>query len=507
VWIVDRAGGEARRLTSTPAIEVNPRFSPDGQWVAFTSNRSGVPQVYVVSREGGDPVRLTWYPAPSVVRGWTPDGSAVLYASGRESTPTGYMRLWTVPRAGGPSTRIQAPWGFDGAFSPDGRRVVVDRMSRWDGEWRNYRGGQNTALTILTLNNLDEVRLPNERTTDVQPVWVGNTIYFLSDRDWSVNVWSYDVNSRAVAQVTRVRDADIKSLSAGPDRLVYEHDGWIHLLDPATGRSERVNITVRGDFPWAATRWEDVSTQVAAASLSHTGQRLLLNARGEVWTVPVEHGDARNLTRSSGAADRAPVWSPDGQSVAWFSSDGGDYAMMVGNADGLGEPRRVTIAPSKMAWSPAWSPDGSRIAFVDDDARIRVVEVASGNIRTADVNGNAFDHLFFNNMSLQWSPDSRYLAYAKSFPNHFHRIVVWSVETNQARPITDALADAVNPAWDRDGRHLYFLASTNLALGSGWLNMSATLANPTYAPYVMVLRNDDPTPFGPRSDEEPAPPT
>lgn len=505
VWIVERAGGVARRLTSTPAVEAAPHFSPDGQWVAFTSNRSGVPQVYVVSRDGGDPVRLTWYPSPSIVRGWTADGSAVLYASGRESAPTGFMRLWTVPRAGGPSTKLPAPWGFSGAFAPDGRQLVVDRMSRWDGEWRNYRGGQNTALSILNLASLNEGRLPNERTTDVNPVWMGSKIYFLSDRDYAMNVWSYDPTSQTLAQVTRSDAADIKWLSAGPDRLAYEQDGYIHLLDPTTGRSERVDITVRGDFPWMTSRWEDVSAQITSASLSQMGQRVLIEARGEVWTVPAEHGDARNLSRSSGVADRSAVWSADGKQVAWFSSDGGDYAMLIASADGLGNPRRVDIAPSKMGWSPAWSPDGSRIAFIDDDARIRVVEVASGNARTVDVNGNILDNVFFNAVQLRWSPDSKFLAYAKIYPNQFHRIVMWSVDRNEARPVTDALADAVQPAWDHDGRHLYFLASTNLALGAGWLNMTSALANPTYAPYVMVLRNDDPTPFGPRSDEEPAP--
>lgn len=501
LWIVDKAGGEARRLTSTPAVESSPHFSPDGQWIAFTSNRSGTPAVYVVSREGGEPTRLTWHPTPAIARGWTTDGSRVLYASNRDAAPQSYFRLWTVARTGGPSTMLPAPWGFDGSYSSDGGRMVVDPMSRWDTEWRGYRGGQNASLILLTLGDLGEVMIPNpDRATDAHPVWLDDTIYFLSDRDWATNVWAYDVAGGTLRQVTHETDVDIKWLSAGAGQLVYEQDGWIHLLDPATGRSQRVSITVHGDFPWTATRWQDVSQQVTDASLSATGQRVLMQARGEIWTVPVEHGDARNLTRSSGVADRTPVWSPDGEQVAWFSSDGGDYALLIATQDGMGEPQRLDIAPSKMGWAPVWSPDGSRIAFMDDDARVRVLTVASGDIRTVDVDGTVFNR---GNPGLTWSPDSRWLAYHKMFPNQYHRVVVWSVETDRTQVITDALADAVLPAWDRDGKHLYFLASTNLALGAGVLNLSSLLSDPMYQPYVMVLSASDSTPFPLKSDEEP----
>ncbi len=506
IWIVERAGGEARRLTSTPAVESNPHFSPDGELIAFSSNRSGSTEVYLVGREGGQPTRLTWYPGASLARGWSPDGRAVLYASTRNSAPSVHFRLWTVPAEGGPSTLLPAPWGFDGKFSSDGNQLIVDRMSRWDGEWRGYRGGQNTSLTILDLGDLSEVMIPNDRTIDMEPVWLGDRVYFLSDRDWASNIWSYDPASGALAQVTRVTDADIKTLSAGAGVLVYEHDGFINLLDPATGQSQRVSITVRGDFPWAETRWEDVSDEITRGSLSATGKRALFQARGDIWTVPAEHGDSRNLTNSSGVADRAPIWSPDGQQVAWFSSDGGQYRLLIADQDGLSEPRVLSIGASKMAWMPTWSPDGSHIAFMDDDARVRVLDVASGDIITADVDGTVIDALFSglgsSGINLSWSPDSRWLAYSKVFPNLYHRIVVWSAESGEARAITDALADAISPAWDRDGRHLYFLASTNLALQSGWLNLSSLTADPQYAPYVMVLRDDDPTPFPLESDEE-----
>lgn len=500
LWVAPRDGGAARRLTSTPAVESDPHFSPDGRLIAFTSNRSGVPSVYVVPVEGGDPTRLSWYPTASLVRGWSPDGERVLYATSRGTAPTGYNRLWTVPVDGGPSTLLPAPWANDGEFSPDGRRIVIDRMSRWDPEWRSYRGGQNTPLVIMDLETLEEDHLPNpDRSTDLFPVWQSGKIYFLSDRDWAMNIWSYDPADGALEQITHFEDVDVKTLSGGPGGLVFEHDGWIHLLDPASGQSRQLEITVRGDFPWAEPQWEDVGDGATNASLSATGKRALFEARGEIFTVPVENGDPRNLSRSSGAADRMPVWSPDGGTVAWFSDHGDGYELFLSDQDGLSEPRRMGIGESRFAWEATWSPDGKYIAFVDDDTRIRVVEVESGDIRTADMGGTNLER---GSMGLTWSPDSRWLAYAKTHENNFRRIMVWSVETGDILTLTDPLADATSPAWDRDGRHLYFLASTDLALGSGWANTSAMNADPTYAAYVMILRADDPTPFPLESDEE-----
>ena len=501
LWVAARNGGPARRLTSTPAVESDPHFSPDGKWIAFTSNRSGIETVYVISAAGGDPVRLTWYPAPSFARGWTPDGTRVLYASFRETAPVGHDQLWTVAPTGGPSTRVSASWGHRASFDPSGRRIVIDRVSRWDVEWRGYRGGQNTPITILDLGDLSEVRLPNERTQDTHPVWLGGTIYFLSDRDHAANVWSYNVGTRALAQMTHFTDADVKYLSAGAGQLVIEQDGYLHTIDPATGKTTRLSITVRGDFPWAETRWEDVSKQVATASLGPAGQRAVFEARGEIFTVPVEHGDARNLTTSSGAADRAPVWSPDGKQVAWFSDTGEGYRLLIGSQDGRGAPRSLAIGESKMAWEPTWSPDGSRIAFEDDDVRIRVIEVATGRILTADADGSNIGR---GNMGLTWSPDSKWLAYAKFFANNFRRIVIWSVESGKPVALTDPLADALSPAWDRGGRYLYFLASTDLGLGSGWANTSSIPSSPHYGAYLAVLRANDSTPFPLKSDEESA---
>lgn len=501
LWITARTGGEARRLTSTPAVESDPHFSPDGRWIAFSSDRTGSTCVYVVSIDGGTPTRLTWHPSAAFARGWTNDGKRVLYASSRETAPSAYNRLWTVSTQGGPSTLLPAPWAFDGAYAPNQQRMVIDRMSRWDVEWRDYRGGQNTSLSILNLDDLSETAIPCERSTDTQPLWLGNTIYFLSDRDWAVNIWAYTPGNGALVQKTKFNGSNIKWLAGHQNTLIFERDGYLHTMDASSGNSKQLEITVRGDFPWAETRWENVNKRVNNAALSPTGKRVAMEARGEIFTVPVANGDARNLTHSSGIADRVPIWSPDGNRVAWFSDASGEgYALLIANQDGLSAPRSISIGESKMAWEPSWSPDGKRIAFCDDDVRVRVLEVETGKITTADVGGLNVER---GSLGICWSPDSKWLAYAKTASNNFRRIMLWSVATGETKPLTDPLADAFSPAWDRGGRHLYFLASTEVALGSGWANTSSTSSNPAYGAYVAVLRKDDPSPFPPKSDEEP----
>lgn len=503
VWVVSREGGEARRLTSTPAVERDPQFSPDGQWIAFTSTRSGGPAVWIVPMAGGDAKRLTWSPSGEETRGWTPDGKSVLFASGRVSAPTDYTKLFTIPVAGGPATQLPAYMGFRGSFAPDGQRIVVDRVDRWDVEFRSYRGGQNTPLTITTIADGTELRLPNSLTMDIDPVWIGETIYFLSDRDWATNVWSYDTRTKALKQLTTFRNADVKSLDgvgrAATSMLVFEQDGYLWTLDPTKGEPKRLSISVRGDFPWAMPRYADVTRSVQSAALGPNGKRALMEARGEIFTVPVEKGDARNLTRSSGAADRAPVWSPDGRRVAWFSDEGPGYRLLVGDADGLAPPRVIAIGDVKMAWNPAWSPDGSRIAFTDDKVRLRVIELATATLSVVDTAGAANDR---GAMAPAWSPDSKWLAYAKSFPNQFRRVVVYSFTTKQKRTITDALASAGSPVWDRNGKWLYFLASTDLGVQSGWADVGSQTRTSTSAVYVALLRADEASPFTPESDEE-----
>lgn len=505
LWIVDRdaagqGGARPRRLTSTAAVESDPHLSPDGKQVAFTSNRSGVNAVYILPVEGGTPKRLTWYPANDSVRGWTPDGKGILYSSTRETAPSGYGRLWVVPSAGGPSTRIPAPFGYDGCYSPDGKKLVIEPVTKWDREWRQYRGGQNQPLIIIDLKSLSETLIPCPRTTDTQPTWIDSKIYFLSDRDGVVNIWTYTPADKSLQQITKFKEDDIKWLSGHNKTLVFERQGYLFTFDLEKQKAQQLRIEIHGDFPWSEPRWEDVSKQIRSAGLSATGKRALFEARGEIFTVPVKKGDTRNLTQSSGAADRLPIWSPKGDEVAWFSDAGNGYQILIAKQDGLSEPRPFKMGESKMAWEACWSPDGKYIAFVDDDVRVRIFDVETGNLRTLDSAGANYER---GSMGLTWSPDSKWLAYSKTFSNRFGRIVVCPIGKGKPQAVTDSMAHAISPAWSRDGKYLYFLASTNLALRAGWANTSQINADPRFGAYLIVLNDKDPSPFAPESDEEP----
>jgi tricorn protease len=500
VWIVGINESNATRITSTAAVESDPHLSPDGKTIAFSSNRTSVKCVYVVGITGGDPERLTFYPSGANVRGWAPDGSSIYYSSSRESAPAGFTRLWKVNKNGGPETRLTEQWAYDACYSPDGKKMVVDRVNRWDKEWRVYRGGQNTPISILDMKSLEEELLPHNNTMDVQPVWIGEIIYFLSDRDSTMNIWSYSTDSKRLSQVTSLRGSDIKTLQCNSTHLVYERDGAFHLYALSNGSSKQLTINVIGDFSWADKKWEDVSSRVNGASLSASGKRVIMEARGEIFTVPTEHGDARNISSSSNAADRRPIWSPKGDQIAWFTDENGEgYVLRIASQDGMSHIKDISIGESKLGWEPTWSPDGKHIAFDDDDVRIRVLDITTEEIITIDIGGTNIER---GDLGLTWSPDSKWLAYSKTSPNHFKRIYLWSSETNKTQPITNEMAHSISPVWDLDGRHLYFIASTDIALGSGWANTSAMMSDPKFSPYVINLRKEDPSPFEYRSDEE-----
>lgn len=501
LWLVPKDGGDARRLTSNEGEESVPHFSPDGKWIAFTGQYDGNTDVYLIPTEGGQPTRLTWHPSPDIVTGWTPNGEEILFTSSRESVPTREAKFFTINKDGGMEKALAIPRAVNGEISEDGKFIAYQQIGFWDPEWRNYRGGQAKPIWIVDLKNYSLKMTPqtdNERHTD--PVWMNGVVYFLSERDYANNVWSYNPASNGLKQLTFHTDFDAKSIDAGGGQIVYEQGGYLHTLNPANGQAKKLVINVRGDFHWARARWEDmVDNQILNPAISPTGQRAMFEFRGEIFTVPKEKGDWRNVTNSLGAADRAPAWSPDGKKIAWFSDASGEYQLMISDQEGLDKPKAISIPNPTFFFKPAWSPDGKFIAFTDTDYNLLFTDVATGVTKKADAERFAHPNRSLNPV---WSPDSKWIAYAKLLDSHFKAIRIYNVETGQNVQVTDGMADAMSPAWDASGKYLYFLASTNYGLNTGWLDMSSYDRPVTRAVYLAVLNKDDSSPILPRSDDE-----
>jgi len=500
LWIVDRGGGAARRLTSFQGQTTNPHFSPDGTSIAFSGEYAGNVDVYVVPAEGGEPKRLTWHPGADAVQGWTPDGKSVVFASSRATAaPTGAPRFWTVPATGGIEEPLPLPRAYQGKFSPDGSHIAFRMNNSWDEERRNYRGGQNRPIWIADTKTWDVVTPPWTDSKDVDPVWVGETVFFISDRDGVANVWSFDPQTKQLTQVTKFDDFDVKTMDSGAGAVVFEQAGYIHELDPKSGQEHVVNITANGDFPWMMPRWEDVTSRMTNLALSPTGKRALVEARGEIFTIPAEKGDVRNLSHSSASAERDPAWSPDGKYVSYFSDKSGEYKLVVESQDGLTPPREIPLGHPTHYYTPSWSPDSKKIAYTDTNLKVWVLDVESGKARIVGSDAWMVPERSLNPV---WSPDSHWIAYSSHLDSLYHALFIANVETGESKQVTDGLADAVWPVFDASGKYLWFLASTDFGLKSQWLDMTSYDHNETFGLYLAVLKKDEPSPLLPESDED-----
>ncbi len=498
LWSVPRDGGEARQLTTGPGIETDPVFSPDGSRIAFTGEYDGNIDVFVVPASGGVPKRLTYHPGPDVALGWTPDGSRVLFRSQRNSYSR-FSRLFTMAADGaGLPDELPLPLAEEGAYSPDGKQIAYVPLSRAFTIWKRYRGGRTTPVWIADLATSRVEKIPRENSNDYEPMWVGDRIYFLSDRNGPVTLFSYDLRQKRVAQVLPSTGLDIKSASAGPGAIVYEQFGALHLLDLKSGKPKKLDVQIAADLPRVRPTFEKVARAIRTARLSPTGARVVVEARGEVLTIPVAKGDSRDLTNTVGVAERDPAWSPDGRRIAYFSDESGEYALHLREQTGLGDVTKIALPPG-FYYSPLWSPDSKKIAFTDQGLNLWYLDLAKGD--PVKVDTDTYDTPD-RSLGPVWAPDSRWIAYTKLLKNHLRAVFAYSLETGKAQQITDGMSDARYAAFDKSGEHLFFTASTDAGPTQGWLDMSSMGRAVSRSVYVAVLRKDAASPLAPESDEE-----
>jgi tricorn protease len=507
LWSAPSAGGTARRLTAHPGLELFPKFSPDGQWIAFTGQYDGDEQVYVMPAIGGEPVQLTFYPArgplpprwgyDNQVYGWSRDGKSVLFRSMRESWELTGTRLFLVPAAGGLPKPLEMPVSGGGDLSPDERKVVYSPLTRDFRTWKRYQGGWAQDLFVFDRATRELTPVAHHVRTERDPMWIDETsIVFASDRDGTLNLYSFDTKSGEVQQLTTSRSWDVRWPSRGEDgEVVYENDGELWIYDTRKRSNRKLDIVVPDDGVSRRPSRVLASSHVEGAGLSPKGERALFTARGDVFTAPIEHGPTRNLTHSSGTHDRGAEWSPDGATIAYISDATGEDEIWTIAQDGSGEPKQVTSGGDRMLLGLRWSPDGKRIAFNDKSNRLRVVTLETRAI--AEVARNAGGPLG----DFTWSPDGRWLAFSMTDPNQMRSIYLWRAEPAELHRVTDELWNETEPVWSPDGDYLYYLSDREyrpqLYTGLEW-NFSV---NRTTGLYAMALRKDVAHPFPPRSDE------
>ncbi|MCY2960657.1 MAG: PDZ domain-containing protein [Planctomycetota bacterium] len=506
LWVAGIDGSDVRRLTAHPGVESRPRFSPDGRTLAFSAQYDGNMDVYVVSVEGGEPKRLTWHPGDDVVQDFTPDGREVVFTSQRDVHTSRFWHLFRVPVEGGFQVGYDLPTCTKAALSPDGKKIAYTPLAEAFREWKNYRGGTASRIWIYDVadHSVVQVEQPAGRCNDTDPMWIGDRLYFRSDRAGEFNLYSYDAAKKSVAQLTRHDDFPIQNASSGARRIVYEQAGWIHLFDPATSRATRVPIGVRAERLETRPRFVEGDQYVRSSSISPSGARVALGFRGEIVTLPAEKGDFKNLTETPGANERYPAWSPDGKTIAWFSDESGENQLVLGSQDGRGEKRTIRLDGAGFYDGAKWSPDGRWISYTDNSRTLRVLDVASG---TSKVVGRDPIYGVFANISHDWSPDSRWLAFAPGTKTGFKRVEIYDTTDGTTHTITDGLSDVSEPVFDASGKYLYLAASTDAGPFLNWFSQASSDVEQTNSLYLVCLAKDTPSPLAPESDEEVAEPS
>ena len=502
IWVAAKSGGTAQRLSSPPGEESFPRFSPDGSTIAFSGNYDGNQDIYTIPLMGGDPTRLTYHPFSDRVLDWYPDGDGILFASSRESGRQRFRQLFKAPTDGGLPDKLPLPYGEFGAISADGKWLAYTSNSREFRTWKRYRGGSNPDIWLFNLEDYSFRNITPTDANDVQPMWHERTVYFLSDGgpNQRYNVWAYDLDGEQTRQVTRFDELDVHFPAIGPSEIVFEAGGQIYLLDLQTERYSQVNVDVVTDLATLRPHTENVANNVARGDISPSGKRAVLEARGEIFSLPAEHGVIRNLTATPGIAERYPAWSPDGKYVAYWSDRSGEYELTIRPADGSGEEERLTSLGKGFRYQPFWSPDSKNLAFIDQAKRIQIYNRDDGAIIEIDQDLWR-THGGLSGFEPSWSADSRWLAYSRGVDNPQSAIFLFDTENRQLHQVTSGYYSSFRPVFDPDGKYLYFYS--NRTFSPSYSDIDNTWVYPNTTNIVAVsLRSDVTSPLAPRNDEE-----
>ena len=497
LWVAGRDGGNPQRITVHQGIEYFPYFSPDGKSIAFSGSYDGNLDVYIVSVNGGAPKRLTYHPDADLVEGWSPDGKSVLFRSNRDNQTYRYKRLYTVSLGGGFPEVLPMPQAEHGSFAPDMSRIAYTPLRDAFASWKRYRGGRTAEVWLFDFKTHEIEKVPRDNTNDSYPAWLGDKIYLLSDHYWTMNIFSYDTKTKEVEQITFHDDYDVKYLSAGAGVLIYEQAGKLHIFDPNSKKTKTVDIFIDPDLPHTRPHFAAVNDMIHDYHISPTGKRGLFEARGDIFTVPKEKGEIRNLTNTPGVFERFPVWSPDGEKVAYFSDASGEYQLMLSSQDGMGEAEVIKMPQPTYYLYPSWSPDSKKILFSDKEAAMFYHDFEKG--KTVRVDQDNFDSHWMNG---HWSPDNNWIAYVKRLVSGYRAVFVYNLDSKKINQITDGMSDAISPAWSKDGKYLYFTASTNWGLHNTSLDMSSFERPVRRSIYVALLDKETENPFVHESDEE-----
>ena len=505
LWTAPSSGGSAVRLTSHPGVELFGKFSPDGKWIAFTGQYDGDEQIYVVPVSGGEPRQLTFYPArgplaprwgwDNQVYGWSKDSKRIFFRSLRDSWSLPIARLYSVSVDGGPSTAFPMPTAGSGDLSPNNDEIVYSPQSRDFRSEKRYSGGQVNQLYIFNLSSNAARRITEGPRPTRDAMWIGNTIFFNSDRDGHFNLYAYDVPSGRTTQVTSNRPWDVRWPSSDNEgQIVYELNGELQVLDARTKKSTPISINVPDEGNSRRPSRVAAGNLIESVGLSPKGERAVFSARGDIFSAPVEKGPTRNLTDSSGAHDKWPSWSPDGSQIAFISDKSGEEELYLVPQDGSKPAEQITRGGTAMRYAPEWSPDGKRIAFSDKDGKLFVLTLADRKVvEVTDAHrGQIRDYT--------WSPRGNYLAFTMASPNLFASVFVWSAGDGQLRRVTDDFFNAYNPAWDPEGDYLYYLSDREFAPQLSNVEFNFATNRQTYI-YAVTLRKDVKHPFPPESDE------